>query len=330
MNFPDPRFFKVKPPLPASDAARIAKGRLVSGEGAITAAAQSGQGGDGTLIFAEKPSAPLPQKAAVLIAYEGAAETLGERPFAIIETAKPKLGFARVAAHLFESRHETELEAGAAEIASSAVLTDGVKVGKGATIDEGAFIGPNSVIGPGVRIGKGTVIGANVSIVHADLGDGCRIASGVRIGEAGFGYTPGEAGPVAVPQLGAVRIGDRVELGANTTVDRGALSDTVIGDDTKIDNLCQIGHNCRIGRGVLIASLTGISGSCTIGDYVMIGGQVGMAEHLTVGSGAVIAAQAGLMRDLEAGARVGGSPARPMRQWMKEIAVLTRLAGGKK
>jgi UDP-3-O-[3-hydroxymyristoyl] glucosamine N-acyltransferase len=180
-----------------------------------------------------------------------------------------------------------------------------------------------------VSIGAGCVIGAQVSITHAELGEGCRVLSGAKIGEAGFGYTAGPEGPFAVPQLGAVRIGKRVDIGALTSIDRGALSDTLVGDLTKIDNLCQIAHNCRIGRGVLIASQTGISGSCTIGDYVMMGGQVGMADHLDIGAGAVIAAGSGLMRDVEPGGKVGGRPAKPMRQWMKETAALGRLANGK-
>ncbi|MBM3566547.1 MAG: UDP-3-O-(3-hydroxymyristoyl)glucosamine N-acyltransferase, partial [Alphaproteobacteria bacterium] len=133
-------------------------------------------------------------------------------------------------------------------------------------------------------------------------------------------------GHLKVPQLGRVLIGDDVEIGANTTIDRGAGPDTVIGDGTKIDNLVQIAHNVRIGRGCIIVAQVGISGSTEIGDFVAIGGQAGLTGHLTVGAGARVAAQAGVMRDIEPGATVGGSPAMPQRLWLKSVATIERLA----
>ena len=130
---------------------------------------------------------------------------------------------------------------------------------------------------------------------------------------------------VKVPQLGRVVIGDDVEIGANTTIDRGALADTVIGKGTKIDNLVQIGHNVTLGQYCIIAAQTGISGSCTIGNGVLMGGQVGLADHLNIGDGAQIAAGSGLMHDIPVGEKWGGSPAKPVKQWLREVAALTRL-----
>lgn len=139
----------------------------------------------------------------------------------------------------------------------------------------------------------------------------------------------GPAGPERLPQIGRVVIQDRVEVGANSTIDRGAMADTIIGENTKIDNLVQIAHNVRIGRSCVIAGLTGISGSVTIGDGVMIAGGVGIADHLTIGDGAQLAARSGFMHDVPAGEVWGGYPAKPMVQAFREMTVLSRLAARK-
>ena len=149
---------------------------------------------------------------------------------------------------------------------------------------------------------------------------------GVRIGQAGFGFAPDPQAPVKVPQLGRVVIGDDVDIGANTTVDRGSGHDTVIGPGTMIDNLVQIGHNVVLGRGCVLAAQVGISGSTRLGDFVMVGGQAGFAGHLRIGSGVRVAGTSGVMRDIEAGATVCGSPAVPITSFMRQVAVLQRLA----
>jgi len=162
-------------------------------------------------------------------------------------------------------------------------------------------------------------------VLHALIGDRVIIHPGARIGQDGFGYLPSPKGHQKIPQARRVIIQDDVEIGANTTIDRGSTRDTLIGEGTKIDNLVQIAHNVSIGRHCLIASQTGISGSSQVGDFVMMGGQVGIADHVTVGAGAMLGAQSGYMSNVPAGARWIGSPAQPVRDFMKGVAVLRRL-----
>jgi UDP-3-O-[3-hydroxymyristoyl] glucosamine N-acyltransferase len=213
-----------------------------------------------------------------------------------------------------------------------ASIGEGCRVGPGAVIESGAEIGSRCHIGPNVVIGAGTVIGddcflgAGASVSHALIGDRVLILPGARIGQDGFGFAMSPEGHLKVPQLGRVVIGDDVEIGANSTIDRGAGPDTVIGSGSKIDNLVQIGHNVQIGRGCIIVSQAGISGSTRLDDFVALGGQAGLTGHLKIGAGARIAAQAGVMRDVEAGATVVGAPAVPSAEFFRQVAALGRLA----
>jgi UDP-3-O-[3-hydroxymyristoyl] glucosamine N-acyltransferase len=199
-------------------------------------------------------------------------------------------------------------------------------IGPRAEIGAATLIGAGTVIGPNVHIGRDCAVGPGVSIIHSLLGDRVIVHPGCRIGQDGFGYLAGAAGHRKIPQIGRVIIQDDVEIGANTTIDRGAMSDTVIGEGTKIDNLVQIAHNVQIGRHCVLASQTGISGSAVIGDNVMTGGQVGIADHVTIGAGAALGAKAGVMHDAPAGARWVGAPAKPVKQFFREVAELERLA----
>ncbi|MET0748328.1 MAG: UDP-3-O-(3-hydroxymyristoyl)glucosamine N-acyltransferase [Rhizobium sp.] len=193
-------------------------------------------------------------------------------------------------------------------------------IGAGAEIGEGTQIGAGAIIGAGVKIGRDCSISAGASVLCAYLGNNVIIHNGARIGQDGFGYAPGPAGMLKIVQVGRVIIQDNVEIGANTTIDRGTMDDTVIGEGTKIDNQAQIGHNVRIGRHTAIVSQVGIAGSARIGDGVQIGGQAGVAGHIHVGDGAQLAAGTGVIFDLAPGGRYGGVPARPLKDFLRELA----------
>jgi UDP-3-O-[3-hydroxymyristoyl] glucosamine N-acyltransferase len=246
-------------------------------------------------------------------------------------TSSPQLAYALAAQRLHRPRTIPAGPAIAAdaELEQGVELAPGVVIGSGVRIGRGTSIGAATVIGPGVTIGRDCRISANVSIACALIGDRVTILAGAAVGEAGFGATLGPRGLIDIPQLGRAILQDGVTLGANSCVDRGAFEDTVIGENTKIDNLVQIAHNVRVGRNCVMAAHTGISGSVTIGDGVQLGGRVGIADHITVGAGARLAAAAGVIKNIPAGETWGGFPARPMRTWLRETAWVSRMAGRK-
>jgi UDP-3-O-[3-hydroxymyristoyl] glucosamine N-acyltransferase len=224
-----------------------------------------------------------------------------------------------------ESVHPT------ARLGAGVVLGPGVVVGPGAEIGDRTRLGPNCVIGRGVAIGRDCELAANVTVTHALLGDRVHILPGAQIGQPGFGFASGRTGHAKIPQLGRVIVQDDVEIGACTTIDRGALGDTVIGEGTKIDNLVQIGHNTRTGRHCIIVSQVGISGSCELGDFVVLGGQVGVADHVHLGDGARVAAKSGVPPgDYPGGTDYGGYPVRLAKDWRREVAALVLLAKRRK
>jgi len=217
----------------------------------------------------------------------------------------------------------------AARIENDVTVDPGAVIGPRAEIGAGSIIGATAVIGADVLIGRDCVIGAGCSIMHALIGDRVVIHPGCRIGQDGFGYAG--AKQKKIPQTGRVIIQNDVEIGAGTTIDRGSIRDTTIGEATKIDNLCQIGHNVVIGRHCVVVAQCGLSGSVTLEDFAMLGGAVGLAPHVTIGKGGRVAARSGIMHDVPPGETWGGYPAVPSRQWMRQQATLARMAtSGKK
>ncbi|MBI3447279.1 MAG: UDP-3-O-(3-hydroxymyristoyl)glucosamine N-acyltransferase [Magnetospirillum sp.] len=251
---------------------------------------------------------------------------------ALLLSPDPYRAYAHIAQAFYPAQAPEAGIAATANVDQSAVVGEGCRIDPGAVIGAGARIGNHCHIGANVVIGKGVVlgdhctVGANATLSHAVIGNRVNIYPGVRIGQDGFGFAMGPQGHLKVPQLGRVVIGNNVEIGANTTIDRGAGPDTQIGDGCMIDNLVQIGHNVQLGRGCVIVAQVGISGSTRFGDFAAAGGQAGITGHLKIGAGARIAAQAGVMRDIAPGETVGGAPAVPMADWLRQSAILGKMA----
>jgi UDP-3-O-[3-hydroxymyristoyl] glucosamine N-acyltransferase len=255
----------------------------------------------------------------------------------LVKVASVPHAFASVAALFYPEASQpvwsqTEALSAAARIGRDVILGPGSVVGPGAEIGDHVRIGANSVIGPGVALGHHCEIGSNVTITHAYIGDRVIILPGAGIGQPGFGFASSQAGHVKIPQLGRVIIQDGVEIGAGTTIDRGALGDTVIGEGAKIDNLVQIGHNVQIGRHVVLVSQVGIAGSSSVADYAVLGGQVGIADHVRIGPGSRLAARSAMVsgQEIEGGQDYGGVPAKPVREWLREIHAVSQLVRRRK
>jgi UDP-3-O-[3-hydroxymyristoyl] glucosamine N-acyltransferase len=340
----EPHFFERPNGLTAQEIAALT-GAVVRGDAAarrISGIAPLDRASPGDLSFMQGPKYAAQfaaTRAGICLTTEKFAA--GAPPHvAVLVTPAPYRAFVAVAQKLYPGALRPSSLFEASGISPSALVHPAARLESGITIDPAAVIGPRAeigagtviapgaVIGPDVRIGRDCVIGASATIVHALIGDRVIIHAGTRIGQDGFGYLPGAGGHGKIPQVRRVIIQDGVEIGANATIDRGAIRDTVIGEGTKIDNLVQIAHNVEIGRHCVLAAHTGISGSCTIGDYVMMGGRVGLADNITVGSGAMIGAAAGVMTDIPAGERWVGVPAMPMKEFFKGVAAVRKLAAG--
>jgi len=305
----------------------------------ITRLAPLEDAGPGALVFLDNPRyvgvLESSNASACLVAARNAARV--PRTTCALVTAEPYRAYAMVAERMYPSSRRPQSNFAATGSSPGVFIHPDARLEEGVVVDPGAVIGPGAAIGSGTIVGSGAVVGAKVQIgrdcsigpgvtvQYAFIGDRVILHPGVRIGQDGFGFAMGAGGHRKVPQIGRVIIQNDVEIGANSTIDRGANRDTVIGEGTKIDNLVQIGHNVVIGRHCVIVAQVGISGSTVLADYVVIGGQAGVAGHLHVGQGAQIAAQSGVMNNVPAGARWGGSPAEPLADLWRMKAFLGRM-----
>ena len=336
MRAGDPRFFPQGGPRTLAAIAAAAGGTLAPGadpERCLLGVAPLQTAGAEEASFLDnrryRDALAATRAGAVLLRPDLAAEV--PEGTASITLADPYAGWARVAA-LFHPApppmpgiHPRAVVDPSARVDPSAEIGPLAVIGARAEIGPGTVIGAGTVIGPGCVIGPDCRIAAQVGISYALIGARVGILPGTRIGQEGFGFAVTPRGFLPVPQLGRVVIGDDVEIGANCTIDRGSLRDTVIGAGTRLDNLVQVGHNVVIGRCCVLVAQVGISGSVVLEDQVMVGGQSGMAGHLRIGRGARIAAQAGVMADVPAGAQVSGSPAQPHAMFLRQVALLRRM-----
>jgi UDP-3-O-[3-hydroxymyristoyl] glucosamine N-acyltransferase len=251
---------------------------------------------------------------------------------ALLLSPQPYRAYGQVTASFYPHEKRSGGISPQAAVHSTAKIGKNCFIGAYAVIEEnvvigdGCEIGSHSIIESGVELGKECHIAPNVTISHALVGHRVVVKPGARIGQKGFGFHMDESGHLNIPQLGRVIIGDDVEIGANTTIDRGAEADTVIGCGTRIDNLVQVAHNAQIGENCVMVAQSGIAGSSQLGRFVVVAGQVGIAGHLTVGDGAKIAAQSGVMRDIGKGETVAGYPSVPVRDWHRQTIALKKLA----
>jgi UDP-3-O-[3-hydroxymyristoyl] glucosamine N-acyltransferase len=337
----DPRFFSVTGPFTLADLASLTGATLAppaEGGRVIEDVAPLDQAGPDEVTFLDNRRyidafAASRAGACVILAEHAHRAPAG---MALLLSEAPYMAFAKIARAFYPDSLPPERG-----IAASAVVDPTAIIGAGSRVEAGAVIGrhtrlgtdchigANAVIGDGVTLGDHCRIGAGASISHSLIGHRVHIYPGARIGQDGFGFASGPAGHLRIPQLGRVIIHDDVEVGANSTIDRGAGPDTVIGAGCMIDNLVQIGHNVQMGRGCVIVAQVGISGSTKLGDFVVIGGQAGLAGHLNVGSKVRMAARSGVTHDIPAGTEVGGAPAIPVRQWRRQMVMLARLGKGK-
>ena len=243
----------------------------------------------------------------------------------------PYKAFGVISSFFYRKWNESECISSEAWIDNSASIAQSCGIGPGSVIKANVKIGDNTVIGcnttvaDGVSIGENCVIHSNVTLSHCLIGNDVEIFSGARIGQDGFGFAPDKISHVRIPQLGRVIIGNDVQIGANTVIDRGSAPDTVIGNGCRIDNLVHIAHNVVLGRGCIVAGQVGIAGSTHVGDYVMFAGQTGVAGHLTIGAGSRFAVRSGVIRDVPEGVTYGGFPAVPVREWHRQTFLIKAL-----
>lgn len=316
----------------AAEIARHLEGEVVGdAQTPLQSFARADRAQPGDLTFAENEEffARAEQSAASAIIVTGAHPSSGK---VLIRVPNARVAFAKALALFFPEPTRPPGIHPSAVVAPTAQVDPGAYIGPNCVIGERARIGTGSVlhagdfVGDDCQLGAATVLFPNVTLYpHTELGQRVRIHSGTVIGADGFGYVLDAGAHRKVPQIGNVILGDDVEIGANVTIDRGALKPTVIGRGTKIDNLVQIGHNVQIGEHCLVISQVGIAGSCELGNYVILAGQAGISGHLKIGNQATVAAQSGVMHNIPAGEKWLGSPAQPDKQAKRQMLALQRL-----
>ena len=331
---PDPRFFETLSPLTVAALAEKIGGEVArGGDVVISAVAPLSTADRGAIAFLgdRKFAAAVAETQAGCVIVPPSAVDAAPADAAVIVSGEAQAAWARASALLHRPiRLDRAIAAAEAAEDDTVVIEPGVVLGEGVRIGRGTRIGANTVIGPGVQVGRDCLISPGVTVGFALLGDRVKLLAGARIGEPGFGAAGSKTGPVDIPQLGRVILQDGVTVGANSCIDRGAYDDTVIGENTKIDNLVMIGHNCVIGRNNLMAAHTGISGSVTSGDNCIFGGRAGVGDHITIGEGARVAAGGGVLADIPPGEIWSGYPAKPLRQFLRETVWLSKQASQKK
>lgn len=333
----DPRFFQRAGPFSLGELAGRIGAKLASPESAtrqVVDVAPLDQAGPEQLAFLDNPKyadAFRKSKAGACILHEKHVG-LASPAVALLISPNPYLSYARAAQLFYPYPKPNAGIHPSAIIHPDAALGEGVCVEPHVVVEAGAEIGAGTALGAGCVIGRKVVVGAecrigpSVTLSHCIIGARTTIHPGVRIGQDGFGFAPDPSGHVKVPQLGRVLVGDDCEIGANTTIDRGAGPDTVIGDGCWIDNLVQIGHNVTLGRGCIIVAQAGVAGSTQLGDFVVLAAQSGIAGHLKIGTGAKIGAKSGVMTDIPAGENFFGIPATKVKEYFRQVATLRRLA----
>lgn len=340
----DQRFFQKSGPFPLRELAQICEAEIVWGEGAEFSV-------EGLMIDDVRPlglaasqdlacyhnvkykdDLQKTQAAACLIQKENIHQSPAH--LTKLVTDRPYRAYAKLMAHFYpdhagmnkeERIAPTAIIAPSSVVGKNCIISDYVVIEDGVEIGDGSMIGAHTVLEKGVVVGKGCCVGSHVTISHTIMGDRVTIKSGARIGQKGFGFDMDDRGHVTVPQLGRVLVGDDVEIGSNTTIDRGSNGDTQIGRGCRIDNLVQIAHNVVLGDHCVLVAQVGIAGSTRLGKFVIAAGQVGIAGHLSIGDQVKIGAKSGIMRDVDAGQSMAGIPAVPVREHFRQVSHLLKI-----